>query len=330
MPTLTLENVRLMTGDDQLEISPSLAPDGRSIVYAAGIVTKVQALVRSLDGGAPRTLHGERPTQNQPRWSPDGTQILYVTLDGLFVTPAAGGRPRMIVARVPLADKRNVVAGRNSLSGAAWAPDGQRIAVVDNSDKSVSIVSVADGRRQRIATTATELHTCDWSPDGRWIACTAGNWQGHFAGLGFGFGNSTPSGIVVVPASGGTVQEITEITAMNQSPAWSADSRRLYFVSNRARTFDIYSQEISSDGRPAGGPVRLTTGLGAWSLSFSADRKKLAYMVTSARANLWSLPIPSEGPISVAAAEPFTRGNLVRDVSISRSTSAAATSGWRM
>ena len=322
-PTLTLENVHLMTGDDQLELSPSLSPDGRSIVYSTGVVIKVQALVRSLDGTPPHPLHVERATQNQPRWSPDGTQILYLTLEGLYVVPAAGGTPRMLVARVPLADKRNVVAARNSLSAATWAPDGQRIAVVDNSDKSISIVSVDDGRRRRIATTTMELHTCDWSPDGRWIACTAGNWHGHFAGLGWSFGNSVASAIVVVSATGGAVQEVTDFTAMNQSPLWSADSRRLYFVSNRARTFDIYSQGMSGDGRPTGAPVRLTTGLGAWSLSFSRDRKKVAYVVTSARANLWTLPIPSDdaaGPVSVAAAKPFTRGNQsIESMRVSRS-----------
>ena len=168
-----------------------------------------------------------------------------------------------------------------------------------------------------------ELHTCDWSPDGRWIACTAGNWHGHFAGLGWSFGNSVASAIVVVSATGGAVQEVTDFTAMNQSPLWSADSRRLYFVSNRARTFDIYSQEMSGDGRPSGAPVRLTTGLGAWALSFSRDRKKVAYMVTSARANLWTLPIPSDdaaGPVSVAAAKPFTRGNQsIESMRVSRS-----------
>ena len=119
------------------------------------------------------------------------------------------------------------------------------------------------------------------------------------------------------------MQEVTDFTAMNQSPLWSADSRRLYFVSNRARTFDIYSQEMSGDGRPTGVPVRLTTGLGAWSLSFSRDRKKVAYMVTSARANLWTLPIPSDdaaGPVSVAAAKPFTRGNQsIESMRVSRS-----------
>ena len=308
-PLLALEHPRLLTGEDRLEISPALSPDGRSIAYGAGMATRTETLVRSLAGNVGRTLHAERRSQNQPRWSPDGKTILYLTLEGLFVTPAGGGTPRMLVSRIPMADKRTVIAARNSLSAAAWAPDGQRIVVVDNSDKSVSIVSLADGRRRTIAKSAIELHSCDWSPDGKWIACTAGNWHGHFSGIGWSFGNSAPSAIVVVAASGGPVQDVTDYTSMNQSPVWSADSRRLYFVSNRARTFDIYSQEISGDGRPANPAVRLTTGLNAWALSFSADRKRLAYVVTSARANLWSLAIPDAGPVSVSNAQPFTRGN---------------------
>jgi Tol biopolymer transport system component len=259
-------------------------------------------------------------SQNQPRWSPDGTKLLYLTLDGLYVAPAAGGPPRLVVARVPLEDKRTVIAVRNSLSAAAWAPDSQRIAVIDNSDKSISIVSLSDGVRRRIATSPVELHSCDWSPDSRWIACAAGNWHAHFVGIGFALGNMAASAIVLVPASGGAVQHVTDYAAMNQSPVWSAESRRIYFVSNRARVFDIYAQEISSEGRATGPPARITTGLDAWSISFSADRKRLAYAATISRANIWSLTVPRAGIVNVSSAVQLTRGNqMIESVRVSRS-----------
>ena len=320
-PTLSLENVRLLTGEDLMELSPTLSPDGRSIAYSRGLVSRVQAVTRPLEGGAPAVLHQDVESQNQPRWSPDGTEILWVTLDGVRIAPAGGGTSRIVVARMPIDDPHSYVGVRTSVSAAAWAPEGRRIVVVDNSDKSVSIVSLEDGRRTHLATATVDLHSCDWSPDGRWIACTAGNWQGHFAGVGWSIGNFAASAIVVVPAAGGAIREITDYTAMNQSPVWSADSRRLYFVSNRARTFDIYSQAIAGDGAAAGAPARLTTGLGAWSLAFSADRKRLAYTVHVARANIWSLPIPDAGPVSVAAAaQPFTRGTqMIESMRVSRS-----------
>jgi eukaryotic-like serine/threonine-protein kinase len=319
-PRLALENVRLLAGDDELELSPSFSPDGRSITYARGHVTRVQAFARSLDGGAPWVLHPNDTTQNQPRWSPDGTQILYISLDGVHVAPVSGGSSRLVVAGVPVDDKRNYIAARAAISAAAWSPDGLRIAVVDNADKSVSIVSLADGSRQYIATSSVELHACDWSPDGHWIACTANNWHGHFAGLGWAVGNYAPSAIMTLPATGGVIREVTDFSSMNQSPVWSADSRRLLFISNRARTFDIYSQAIDGEGGAAGTPQRLTTGLGAWSLAFSSDRKTLAYTVATPRANLWSLPIPEAGVVSVAAAQPLTRGNqMIEAMRVSRS-----------
>ena len=317
---LELRNLRMLTGDDTLEINPSLSPDGRSIIYIGGTVTRGNAFVRPFAGGASRAVNPEQASHNQPRWSPDGTKLLYLTLAGLWVAPATGGPARMIVARAPVADTRTDAAARISLSGAAWGPDSQRIAVADNSDRSISIVSLVDGLRRRIATSPDELHSCDWSPDGQWIACVAGNRPGHFVGLGFSFGNAAASAIVLVPAAGGPVQQITDYAAMNQSPVWSADSRRLYFVSNRARVFDIYVQEISSDGRATGPPAPLTTGLGAWTISFSADRRRLAYAATTARANIWSLRIPRSGIVNVSSANQLTNGNqTIESVRASRS-----------
>jgi hypothetical protein len=93
---------------------------------------------------------------------------------------------------------------------------------------------------------------------------------------------------------------------------WSADSRRLYFVSNRHGTSDVYAVTIDERGGPRGQPTRLTTGLGVYSVALSTDRKRLAYAQTVARANLWSLPIPRGGPVvDIAGARPLTSGNQV-------------------
>jgi Tol biopolymer transport system component len=66
-----------------------------------------------------------------------------------------------------------------------------------------------------------------------------------------------------------------------------------------------------ASGRPQGPPQRLTTGLGAISISMSADGRRLAYAVYTARANIWALPIPAGEPVSAETATAVTSGNQV-------------------
>ena len=73
-------------------------------------------------------------------------------------------------------------------------------------------------------------------------------------------------------------------TAVHRSPVWSADGRRLYYVSNREGPSDIYSIEISDQGTTRGDPVRATTGLDVYSIAFTADRRTLAYAASTRRA----------------------------------------------
>ncbi|MGH7467459.1 MAG: TolB family protein [Longimicrobiales bacterium] len=85
--------------------------------------------------------------------------------------------------------------------------------------------------------------------------------------------------------------------------------KRLYFVSNRQGPRDIYAVEISAAGRVRGKPQRVTTGLGAQSIGLSADGTRLVYGTYTPRANIWSLPIPADGPVDISAARALTSGN---------------------
>jgi Tol biopolymer transport system component len=148
-----------------------------------------------------------------------------------------------------------------------------------------------------------------WSPDGKWIALVNGN--GEAVTPGASFGNLAPSTVMLVPAAAGAPIAITGDKEVNESPVWSPDSRRLFFISNRDGPSDVYVQEIASSGTPRGAPTRLTTGLDAQSISLSADGTRLAYNVYTARANIWSLPIPSAGPVTTENATQVTTGNQV-------------------
>ena len=304
---MTLGNAQPVTAGDVIEFDPSVSPDGKLIAYTSGQSWDFSLVVREAASRTTRALAVPPNSQQlQPKWSPDGRQLLYITLDGVFVSELAGGPPRLVAPTdaVPGTYATPMPEG-NWITAATWSPTGTEIVVAHGG--ALFAVRLADGTRRHLVTLRDEFHWCEWSPDGRWIACSVGN--PHF-GLRQQFGNLAPSAIMVVPAAGGDAIEIAPRSAMNQSPVWSGDSRRLYFVSNPQGPSDIYSVAIGEDGRPRGEVTRLTTGLGAYSIALTPDRTRLAYTVLSIRANLWSLPLPAHGTVAeLADARQLTTGN---------------------
>jgi Tol biopolymer transport system component len=71
----------------------------------------------------------------------------------------------------------------------------------------------------------------------------------------------------------------------------------------------VYRVDLAGSGLPAGSPTRLTTGLGAHSISLSADAKELAYSAFLYTGNIWTLPIPARGTASLNQARALTEGS---------------------
>jgi len=197
---------------------------------------------------------------------------------------------------------------------AAWSPDGRQVAYVrsprrfGNVERPESIyVTQTDGGPSRFVGLVSDPHSLAWSPDGRWLALVSGN--DLFAVGVAAFGNKGPSAVVLVPAGGGAPVPVTDNAALNVSPAWIPDGRRLLFVSDREGARDVYAVRLTSSGMPQGKPSRITTGLNAHSIAVSADGTRLAYSVYTSRANVWAIQIPTDGPVSVDRATQVTTGN---------------------
>ena len=290
-----------VTLDPGLELYPALSPDGRVVAFTAGPAGSRRVFVKSVTGGsAVQVTRDPAGDHVLPRWSPDGSQLLFFGRGGIYVVPALGGQLRIVVA--------NQADG--GVAYAAWSPDGSEIVYVEGTlavrDTARIYRRRLDGGEPRLVTQDIEVHSPVWSPDGHWIAYVSGNSRYNFGGQVLG--NLGPSAVYVVNAGGGPPIPVTDRQYLHTSPAWMPDSKSLLVVSSRGGGRDVYRLRLGRTGT-IGEPERVTTGLSAGSISVSRDGTQLAYTRFTNDANVWSLDVPSTGIASVRNAVPVTRGS---------------------
>jgi serine/threonine-protein kinase len=301
-PVPTLTRTSRLTNSPGLEILPAFSPDGKFLAYTkrANATTFSRIYLQPTDGGRPVAITDSlRGEQMSPDWSPDGSRLVFASLDdheaSVVVMPPTGGQVRTLY-RVP----------RTATPPAAprWSPDGHQIAFEQND--SVLVIN-QDGGGLRLVGRATSVHSLSWSPDGRWLAGVRNNRDYVYARLGFG--NLAASTVFILPAGGGAPIMVSDSTTLNVSPVWLPDGRGLLYVSSGGGGHDIYQQRIGRDGRPQGPARRVTTGLEAHTIALSRDGRRLAYSKYTRDVNIWMVRVPPGATASVRSAVPITRGN---------------------
>ena len=281
-----------VTIDPGLEVDPALSPDGATIAYAVGPAGAMSIVVRSLGGGTPVPVSKERDCDaRDPRWSPDGSKLLYHCGGRVLLVPALGGPAQLIL---------------ESGEHAAWSPDGQSIAYA-REGRYVERRSLAGGEPVRLAESIAP-HSLQWSPDGERLVYVADNVEFLYGNTTMG--NLAPNQVMIVSRAGGDARALTDKKFLHESPLWTPDGRTLLLVSNEGGGRDIYQLPLSSQGEAAGPLSRLTTGLGAGSIALSRDGKRLAYTTFANSANIWAVAVPAAGGTSSTRnAVPVTTGN---------------------
>ncbi|HJQ66417.1 MAG TPA: protein kinase, partial [Gemmatimonadales bacterium] len=313
---ITIGRTIQVTREQGLEVDPALSPDGETIAYAAGSPTAMQIYVRGTSGGRPVALTNDTTDNFRwPRWSPDGSQIAYQSNDGIYVVPALGGAPRRVTRYDP-GRLAQTTGSMTPLSGLDWSPDGSRIAWTRGyNDAGVIVTTLSSGDTTTLATPGAPFAPV-WSPDGRHVAMAVGN-PAFVFGAGY-FGNAGSSAIWIAHLDGSPTTRVTTDSTLNIAPQWSPDGRTLYWISDRDGNRDLYRQPINADGVPAGAPERFTTGTDAQGMSVSRTGGRMAYSRLSTYSSIWSIPVPTRGPVSIRAATRITAGNeTIEDVDVS-------------
>jgi Tol biopolymer transport system component len=239
---------RRLTRNPASDGGPVWSPDGRKIAFVRFRAGNSDVYVMTADGSGQRNLtpnpEGRRPTRDRsPAWSPDGRSIAFASNRdgnyGIYVMNADGSGLRRLT--------RNLRAG----GGPVWSPDGRKIAFGSDRDSNGEIyVMNADGSDQRNLTRSPAGDGDPaWSPDGRRIVFVRS----------FASGRRGYADVYVMNADGSGQRRLARgkrsgvfpptgqwFSLTPVSPRWSPDGRRIAFVSNRHRNFEIYV--IKADG----------------------------------------------------------------------------------
>jgi Tol biopolymer transport system component/serine/threonine protein kinase len=300
---LVLGSARHVAFDPELALDAELSPDGSRIAFVAGTGTAMRLYVETLGSGrATPVATGLSAFQRWPRWAPDGERIAFMASSRIYEIPADGGSARVLV---------EPDSGASFVGFPAWSPDGSEIAYVQ--DSAVFIRAMAGGSARRLARAPLTSHSLRWSPNGEFIAVVSGNREfalGTYPWVSIAnLGNAGPSALLVMPVRGGEPSRVTigGARALNTSPLWMPDSRSLLYISNQDGARDVYRVPLDRHGRRVGEPQRMTTGLGAHTISLSADGRLFAYSIFRLVANIWSATAPADGQSS-GEARPVTRG----------------------
>ena len=184
----------------------TFSPDGKSVAYLSypdNVLWKAAA-----DGSNAIQLTSAGSIVNAPRWSPDGSQIVYTATASdrapwiSYIVSADGGKPRQLLP-----------GASGSQATPDWSPDGHQIVFGDKDGDSqdIRIFDMTSGQVTSVPGSQGTFFP-RWSPDGRMIAALAAG----------------PDGLRIFNRT--TAKWTTFPVKDAEYPAWSRDGRKVYFL----------------------------------------------------------------------------------------------------
>lgn len=285
-----------LTDHPGTEFFPSLAPDGRSFVYASHANGNFDLFLQRVGGKNPTLLTKDSPADDsQPAFSPDGERIAFRSNRepaGLYLMEATGENLRPVTA-----------GGFHP----AWSPDGKEIvyseagrdapSVRNTVPSKLWIINVETGAKRLL--TVRDAMQPAWSPSGARIA---------FWFMPPSVGRSD---IATIAREGGEPLVITNDASTNWNPTWSPDGKYLYFASDRSGNMNFWRVAMDEQtGRVLSEREAVVTpSKFSGHLSFSRDGKRMIYVQTNNQSNIQAVEFDANREKTTG--EPFwiTRGD---------------------
>lgn len=278
-----------------VDFMPTFSPDDHVLAFlrTTGLAA-TQVCLLPLPFGTETCIY-QGPKLEALEWTPDGKALLFAERGGVSRLPVNGTRSnepeklfdgnfgrlrfdrsaRRLVYIQQLTDANlyRVSSGRRPEKLIAsseldldpeYSPDGKQI-VFSSRRSGYDELWVTDAKGLNpVQLTYLQGHAAGqrWSPDGKWIA---------FDGRPGGKSDTRFSNVYVVPAKGGAPIRFTDDSNSYLWPAWSQDSKSLFYIREDGSRRETWQQPLAG-----GKPVRISED-GLLDLVQSADGKSLFY-----------------------------------------------------
>ncbi len=213
-------NLRQITNNGSINLSPAWSPDGRIIAFTSYIRRNPDLYLFDLTRSVQIRLSTHPGLNAAPAWSPDGSKMaLMMRKEGnseIFTMNRNGSQPKRLTK------------SWSSEASPTWSPDGRKIAFVSDRAGSPQIYTMNSGGRniKRLTFSGPYNASPSWSPKGDRIAY-CGRMDGRFD-------------IFTISTDGTWIRRLTENSGNNESPTWSPDGRFIAFSSTREGRSHIY------------------------------------------------------------------------------------------
>ena len=245
---------------------PQIAPDGSRIVYVRKSMDIMKDRGRSNlwiidnDGKNHRAIASSSDNFFSPRWSPDGSRLVYASSKEGSVQIYLRWMDSGQVARLT-----DLISSPGSLS---WSPDGRLIAFT---------MPIAAEAAKPFGQLPKKPEGADWAPEVRVIDSLKYRADGRK-----GFLPAEHKQVFIIPSDGGTPRHLTSGNFNHRSSlTWSADSKTLYLSANRGEDpeYEPLEAELYALAVADGALTRLTKRVGPdFSPEVSPDGRMIAYL----------------------------------------------------